>query len=237
MQPASETIMLPSGDQSIDFVYVEGGEFLMGGDGEIAHQVKLSSFHISRFLVTQSQWQAITGENTSGFKGDNRPVENVSWDDVQDFIRQLNKITDRQFRLPTEAEWEYAARGGKYSQGTIYSGSDKLKQVGWYEENSGDETHDVGLMLANELGLYDMSGNVWEWCLDWYDKHYYEACKKRGVVENPSGPDMGGDRVIRGGSFFVGPLRCRSAYRRWGQPDNHGNRVGFRLVLRSQSVD
>jgi len=139
MQSSSETIMLPSG-QSIDFVYVEGGEFLMGDDDSESdrekpvHSVKVSSFYIAKYPVTQSQWQAIAGENPSRFKGDNRPVEMVSWDTVQEFIRLLNKETNRQFHLPTEAEWEYAARGGKYSQGTTYSGSDKLKQVGWYGE-------------------------------------------------------------------------------------------------------
>ena len=234
-------ISLPS-NQTIEFIHVEGGEFVMGDNNsdfeqeKPAHSVKVSSFNISKYPVTQGQWQAIAGENPSQFKGDNRPVEMVSWDAVQDFISQLNKETNKQFRLPTEAEWEFAARGGKYSQGTTYSGSDKLKQVGWYSENSNGETHDVGLMLANELGLHDMSGNVWEWCEDRYDEQYYEECKKKGVVENPSGPDTGGGRVIRGGSYFDSPLRCRSLYRAWFLPDDHDYTLGFRLVIRSQSA-
>jgi len=233
------TIALPT-NQTIDLIYVEGGEFVMGDDDsdfdreKPAHPVKVFSFYIGKYPVTQSQWQAIAGENLSGFKGDNRPVENVSWDSVQEFIHQLNQETNKQFCLPTEAEWEYAARGGKYSQGTTYSGSDKLKQVGWYEENSGNETHDVGMMLANELGIHDMSGNVWEWCADWNDEKYYEECKKKGVVENPSGPDTGADRVLRGGSGFEYPLRCRSASRPWDRPTDLT--LGFRLVLRSQSA-
>ncbi len=201
-----------------------------------AHRVKVSSFYIGQYPLTQSLWQVITGENPSEFKGENRPVDNVSWNDVQDFIIKLNEQTGQQFRLPTEAEWEYAARGGKYSQGYTFSGSDKLKQVGWYEENSNDETHEVGLMLANELGIYDMSGNVWEWCVDWYDREYYENCQKQGVVENPPGPDNGDYRVIRGGSCFGSQMHCRATTRRWGQPGHRDDGIGFRLVLLPQSV-
>ncbi len=234
-------ISLPDGE-AIDFILVEGGEFLMGDDNsdyadeKPAHRVKLSSFYIGKYPLTQSQWQAITGENPSEFKGEKRPVESVSWSDVQDFIVKLNKKTDKQFRLPTEAEWEYAARGGKYSQGYTYSGSDKLKQVGWYIENSNNETHDVGLLLANELGIYDMSGNVWEWCVDWYGDDYYEGCQKQGVVENPTGPDNGDYRVFRGGSYFDSQLNCRAASRRWNQPGGRNLNIGFRLVLLPQSV-
>ncbi len=243
MQPII-TISLPS-DQTIDFIFVEGGEFLMGDDNsdyaeeKPVHRIKLSSFYIGKYPLMQSQWQAITGENPSKLKGENRPVEKVSWDEVQHFIRKLNEQTEQtgqQFRFPTEAEWEYAARGGKYSQGYIYSGSDKLKQVGWYRENSNDETHEVGLMLANELGIYDMSGNVWEWCADWYGEEYYADCQKRGIVENPHGPDNGDRRVIRGGSSFRDPVRCRTANRRWDRPGGRYDGVGFRLVLLPQSV-
>jgi len=201
-----------------------------------AHPVRVSAFYISKFLITQGQWQAIIDDNPSHFKGENHPVESVSWNQAQDFIRQLNKITDRQFRLPTEAEWEYAARGGKYSLGYTYSGSDKLKQVGWYDDNSGNKTHEVGMMLANELGLYDMSGNVWEWCADWYDEQYYKECKDKGVVENPSGSDAGVYRVLRGGSSFNHSVYCRSTYRGRRQPGYHVDYIGFRLVVRSQSV-
>ncbi len=238
-------ISLPDGE-AIDFILVEGGEFLMGDDNsdyageKPAHRVKLSSFYIGKYPLTQSQWQAIMGENPSKDKGENRPVEWVSWSDAQDFIIKLNEQTGWQFRLPTEAEWEYAARGGKYSQGYIYSGSDKLKQVGWYAENSNDETHEAGLLLANELGIYDMSGNVWEWCVDWYryGEGYYEDCQKQGLVENPHGPDNGDYRVIRGGSCFDDSMDCRATYRsRYSYvPDDRGEGIGFRLVFLPQSV-
>jgi len=231
-----------SSDQAIDFILVEGGEFFMGDDGsqydeeKPTHRVKLFSFYIGKYQLMQSQWQAITAENPSEFKGKNRSVDNVSWNEVQDFIIKLNEQTGQQFRLPTEAEWEYAARGGKYSQGYAYSGSDKLKQVGWYEENSNGETHEVGLMLANELGIYDMSGNVWEWCADWFGEKYYEKCRKDGAVENPHGPDNGDYRVIRGGSCFSDSVYCRAMYRDRFQPGYRDSSVGFRLVLLLQSV-
>ncbi len=235
------TVSLPSG-QVIDFILVEGGEYFMGDDNgrydweKPAHRVKVSSFYIGQYPLTQSLWQVITGENPSEFKGENRPVDNVSWNDVQDFIIKLNEQTGQQFRLPTEAEWEYAARGGKYSQGYTYSGSDQLKQVGWYEENSNGETHEVGLMLANELGVYDMSGNVWEWCADWFGEKYYEKCRIDGVVENPHGPGSSGDRVIRGGSYFYSRMYCRATDRYWDRPGDRRNSFGFRLVLLPQSV-
>ena len=181
---------------TIELVYVQGGTFTMGSDDsessdreKPAHQVKLSDFYIAKYPVTQEQWQAVTGKNPSHFQGKRRPVEEVSWHDTQEFLAKLKQITEEKFRLPTEAEWEYAARGGIYSQGYKYAGSDRLKQVGWYDDNSDDQTHEVGQLLANELGLHDMSGNVWEWCQDWFDSNYYEECHQHGVAENPQGPD------------------------------------------------
>ncbi|MCI5140546.1 MAG: formylglycine-generating enzyme family protein [Candidatus Electrothrix sp. ATG1] len=156
-------------------------------------------------------------------------------EDVQAFIRQLDP-PGTVFRLPTEAEWEYAARGGIYSQGYTYAGSDRLKQVGWYEDNSDDQTHEVGQLLANELGLHDMSGNVWEWCQDWFDDEYYKKCHKRGVVENPQGPETGSLRVLRGGSYFGSSVYCRPVYRNRSAPGDRGGNVGFRLVLPFQAV-
>ena len=191
---------------------VEGGQYMMGDDnGEYdrekpAHPVEVSSFYLGKYLVTQQLWQAVMDENPSSFKGENRPVETVSWDDAKRFIKKLNVATKQPFRQPTEAEWEFAARGGIYSQGYTYSGSDKLKQVGWYRDNSNRETHDVGLLLANELGLYDMSGNVYEWCEDRFDEKYYEKCQREGTVKNPVGPDEGVRRVLRGGDWLT---RCR----------------------------
>ena len=237
MKPVISIALSP--DVSMAFILVEGCEFLMGDDQsqfdeeKPAHRVRLSTFYISKYPVTQSQWQAVTGENPAYFKGLNRPVENISWHEAQDYIEKLSKQTGKQFYLPTEAQWEYAARGGKYSQGYSYSGSDKLKQVAWYEENSNNETHEVGLLLANELGIHDMSGNVWEWCADALSEGYYQACQQQGVIENPPGPDAEASihRVLRGGSNFHQPQDCRVTYRFGRHPDNRTDRIGFRLCF------
>ena len=233
--------------------HTKGEFFYMGGD-EFAsekpiHKVSIQNdYYICKYQVTQALYQEIMKENSTRFKGANRPVEMVSWKDVtEQFLPALNEhekvqkkleeegIADWAFRLPTEAEWEYAARGGKYSQGYRYCGSDKLKQVGWYNDNSGGETKEVGLLLPNELGLYDMSGNVWEWCKDWYSREYYQECYDKGTVKNPKGPDTGVNRVMRGGSGFNGAVYCRSAYRDYWGPVNRGDFVGLRLVLSPQS--
>ena len=149
------------------------------------------------------------GENPSYFKGENRPVEGVSWDDTQAFLKrlndQLNLSGDSVYRLPTEAEWEYAARAGNRLK---YAGSMDLEMVGWFLENSSIQTHEVGLKAPNEWGLYDMSGNVREWCQDWYGgSKYYQECKKKGRVKNPTGPKSGDNRVLRGGSWFLDPQK------------------------------
>lgn len=213
------------------------------------HPVRVSSFYMAKFLVTQRLYKAVMGKNPSYFKGDLRPVETVSWDDAQLFIKKLNEIlvsddvTLNQdlsfpqrtcFRLPTEAEWEYTARGGIYSQGYTYAGSDKLKQVGWHDENSDTETCDVGLLLANDLGIYDISGNVYEWCEDWFDEEYYEKCKQKGLMENPLAANDKGYRVIRGGSYYNPALYCRPTYRTWFEPNKRIYDVGFRLCLANQ---
>jgi formylglycine-generating enzyme required for sulfatase activity len=231
MLPSVLNISLPS-LPPFDLILVEGGEFLMGG----SRKVNVNPCYLGKHQVPQALWEGVTGENPARFKGKNRPVESVSWDDVQGFIKKLNKETGRTFRLPSEAEWEYAARGGIYSQGYDYCGSDKLKQVGWYDENSNAETHDAGLLLANELGIYDMSGNVWEWCEDWFDEKFYEKCKKQGLVENPVNTARGGRRVFRGGSFFFTPSVCRPSYRFSDPPGLRSYYLGFRLSLPFQSV-
>jgi sulfatase modifying factor 1 len=165
MPPSILPITLPSGF-TFEMILVEGGTFQMGddkseyGSEKPEHPVEVASFYLGKYQVNQSLWEKITGENPSYFKGENRPVEQVSWDDAQSFIQKLNKFTHQKFRLPSEAEWGFSARGGIYSQGYQYAGSDKLSQVGWYDENSENQTHEVGLLLPNELGLYDMSGNV-----------------------------------------------------------------------------
>ncbi len=233
---------------------VQGGEFMMRDengkedDEKPAHRVTLAGFYIGRFPVTQQLWEAVTGENPSRFKGEKQPVESVSRQDVHGFLGQLNGRQDvreflrqldypgMKFRLPTEAEWEYAARGGIYSQGYEYSGSDKLKQVGWYNDNSDNKTHEVGLLLPNELGLHDMSGNVFEWCYDWYDGNYYGKCQQQGTVANPQGAEKGEDRVLRGGCFILSSLYCRSVPRYDFSPEFRDFIIGVRLVLSSQSV-
>jgi formylglycine-generating enzyme required for sulfatase activity len=204
-----------------EMVSVEGGTFTMGGYGTL-YQVTLGSFNIGKYEVTQGQWAIRTGSNPSYFKGDNYPVENVSWDDVQDFIIKLNAATGKNYRLPTEAEWEYAARGGNQSKGYDYSGSNTLDDVAWHFNNSGEHTHPVGEKAPNELGIYDMSGNVCEWCSDIYGD--YPSTPQT----NPQGPSKGIYRVLRGGSWYD---RCDVGYRNSTNPYSYSNRVGFRLVL------
>ena len=216
-------------------VLVEGGTFTMGAtpeqgsdaydDEEPAHKVTLDSFYIGKFPVTQRLWKAVMGSNPSYFKGDDLPVECVSWDDVQTFLRKLNAATGKPYRLPTEAEWEYAARGGNKSQGYKYAGSNDPDLVAWYSGNSGDHTHDVGTRFPNELGIYDMSGNVWEWCQDW-DGSYSSSPQR-----NPKGPNSGSYRVIRGGSWNYGAGCCRVSFRDGDTPDDRSSDSGFRLAL------
>ena len=220
---------------------IKGGTFEMGdtfGDGDKnekpVHSVTLSDFLLCKYPVTQGLWKAVMGEddNLSQVKGDDElPVERVAWYDGQKFIAALNKKSGQQYRLPTEAEWEYAARGGNQSKGYKYSGSDNLTEVAWYKENSNNQKHPVGSLKANELGLFDMSGNVWELCQDWYDKNYYETCKKNGVASNPPGPGKGLNRVIRGGCYYNDLWSCRTDYRGINGPTIRLVGVGFRLVL------
>lgn len=236
MQP--DLIINLSSGFSFDMVYVEGGEFLMGDDSSAyeserpPHRVKTSSFYIGKYLVTQGLWKTITGQNPSRYQGDKHPVERVSWNESRKFIKNLSEITDKPFRLPTEAEWEYAARGGLYSQGFTYAGSDKLKQVGWYEENSDGETHDVGQKLANELGIYDFSGNVAEWCEDdWHDSYLGAPEVASGWVDAPKRSTT---RILRGGNFLSRQDACRSAYRDKTAPASTTDFIGFRLCLSIQ---
>ncbi len=221
----------------IEMVWVSGGTFSMGatteqsGDAysdEIpAHRVTLGGYYIGKYEVTQKLWKAVMGSNPSRFKGDNLPVENVSWNDVQEFIRKLNQLTGKSYRLPTEAEWEYAARGGGSSLVYKYSGSNNIGSVAWYRGNSGYGTHPVGSKSPNELGIYDMSGNVWEWCQDWYDNGYYDKLPQR----NPTGPTSGVHRVCRGGSWYDDDRSCRVSNRSRSNSSNRRNYLGFRLVL------
>lgn len=220
---------------SIDMVRVEAGTFTMGATPEMkepfdwekpTHQVTLTNdYYIGKYEVTQALWKAVMGNNPSIFKGDNLPVEQVSWDDCQEFIRKLNRITDKTFRLPTEAEWEYAARGGKKSRGYQYSGSNNLSDVAWYADNSGSKTHAIGSKQANELGIYDMTGNVGEWCQDWYGR--YDGSSQ----VTPTGAASGSNRVRRGGCWFSTARFCRSSFRGGISPGNRYDDLGLRLVL------
>ena len=233
---SGNTITIPvKNGISIDMVRVEAGTFTMGAtperkdpydDEKPAHQVTLTNdYYIGKYEVTQALWKAVMDNNPSKFKGDNLPVERVSWNDCQEFISKLNSITGKTFRLPTEAEWEYAARGGKKSRGYQYSGSSNLSDVAWYEDNSGSGTHAVGSKQANELGIYDMSGNVWEWCHDWYGKYSSSS------QTNPTGATSGSGRVRRGGSWLGTASGCRSSCRGGFTPVLRIYYLGLRLVL------
>lgn len=194
-------------------------------DEKPTHNVTLSSYYICKYEVTQALWRAVMGSNPSYFKGDNLPVECVSWNDCQTFINRLNSYTGRNFRLPTEAEWEFAARGGNYSRHYKYSGSNYIGDVAWYTDNSGSRTHPVGTKQANELGLYDMSGNVYEWCSDWYGS--YSSYSQ----SNPTGAASGSGRVKRGGCWYCSARFCRSSCRYINSPGISYYCLGLRLVL------
>ena len=219
---------------SFELVRVEGGSFTMGVDNGAdktaaanespAHCVTLDSYYIGKTEVTQALWQAVMGSNPSNFKGDNLPVENVSWTDCQEFIAKLNALTKKKFRLPTEAEWEYAALGGNKSRGYAYAGSDSINDVAWYDSNCGEITHPVASKQPNELGIYDMSGNVYEWCSDWYGPYADEP------QTNPSGPQTGTGRMIRGGSIDEFMDACRVKSRDNDDFDDRDCDMGLRLV-------
>ena len=228
---------------SFKMVAVDGGTFQMGATSEQqnaeynekpVHSVTLSSYYIGETEVTQELWQAVMGSNPSSFTGNSqRPVEEVSWHDCQTFVNKLNDLlvgqlpAGRRFRLPTEAEWEYAARGGNRSRGTQYSGSSSIGDVAWYDDNSGSITHPVKGKRPNELGLYDMTGNVWEWCEDYYDNYYYS----NSPSANPQGPSSGSYRVLRGGSWCGNAQVCRVACRIGCNPDDRFHNFGLRLAL------
>ncbi|MBW7872831.1 MAG: formylglycine-generating enzyme family protein [Ignavibacteria bacterium] len=235
-----------------DLVFVQGGTFTMGctseqgndcySDEKPSHQVTLSDFYIGKYEVTQELWESVMGSNPSYFKGSKRPVESVSWYEAVEFCNRLSDKEGLQraysgsganitcdfnangYRLPTEAEWEYAARGGKQTKNYKYSGSDNTGAVAWYDGNSGDKTHAVGLKQPNEIGIYDMSGNVWEWCWDWYGDYTSPS------QTNPKGPSSGEYRVLRGGGWIIYARYCRVALRVSGMPDGRSSSNGFRLA-------
>lgn len=225
--------------------YVEGSDFYMGTQSDNpdepnfdidapleeqpVHKVMLNSFYLGETEVTQALWLAVMGEDPGwddkyGF-GSNYPSYNVSWDDCQEFIRTLNRYTGKRFRLPTEAEWEYAARGGNKSKGYRYAGSNLVDQVSWHQDNSGNIAHPVKLKKVNELKLYDLSGNLWEWCSDWYDDYCSDS------QSNPKGPSEGTIRVIRGGSWYDDYDYGRPSNRFYSVPDYASYYIGFRIAL------
>ena len=212
-----------------DMVTVQGGRFAMGGNEnnneKPIHNVTLRSFKIAKYETTVAQWQKVMGSNPLGRKDCmDCPATGAGWDDVQTFIKKLNTLSGKNYRLPTEAEWEYAARGGTKSKKFEYAGSNDINAVAWTSANSGSNTHPVGQKEANELGLYDMSGNVFEWCNDWYDENYYG----KSPENDPKGPATGSHRVIRGGNWASEPAISRVAYRITVQIGYSA--IGFRLA-------
>ncbi|MDR3297508.1 MAG: formylglycine-generating enzyme family protein [Prevotellaceae bacterium] len=229
----------PPMNLGIEMVFVRGNTYQMGctkeqvsfcdGDEKPAHRVRINSFFIGKYEVTQEQWKAVMGDslNPATFEGRRLPVETVSYVEVKDFIKQLNEKTGQKYRLPTEAEWEYAARGGRYAHDKVFSGSDTLEEVAWYVENVGESNHAVGLNKPNELGIYDMSGNVAEWCSDWYGSYLTNNV-------NPKGPSSGEFRVYRGGGGASESNDCRVSARSQLAPDEKDYNLGFRLVVSAQ---
>ncbi len=232
-----QNLTITANGVTFTMVAVQGGTFTMGAtaeqgsdansDEKPAHRVTLSDFYIGQTEVTQALWEAVMGSNPSEFKGSNLPVEKVSWNDCQQFITKLNQITGRHFRLPTEAEWEYAARGGDKSRGYKYAGSNDIGSVAWYEGNSGSKTHPVGQKTANELGIYDMSGNVEEWCQDWWDSDYYG----KSPSTNPCNNTSAYQRMCRGGSEGRYAKGCRMSYRDYCRPGLTRYGLGLRLAM------
>ena len=234
--PQTNDVTLNINGVDITMVFVEGGTFMMGStpdqwpdcfrnEGPV-HEVTLWSYYICQTEVTQELWEAVMGSNPSKFKGDpQRPVETVSMFDCARFVDKLTELTGRSFRLPTEAEWEFAARGGIKSLSYKYSGSNTVDEVAWYADNSDETTHAVALLAPNELGIYDMSGNVCEWCQDWYTGY------SEGSFTNPIGPESGLENVYRGGAWSFPSSKCRNAFRYMAYPDAAEKYLGLRVAM------
>jgi formylglycine-generating enzyme len=227
-------IPLPQSALQTELILVEGGTFNMGDstqpDAKPIHPIKLNSFYIGKYEVTVAEWKAYcqaTGKQMPDTYPvwnepwrDDHPIGNITWFDAEEYCKWIGA------RLPTEAEWEYAARGGKYSKNLLYSGSSNIDEVSWHRDNSKDKYQKVGTKKPNELGLYDMSGNMWEWCQDWYDRKYYATSPK----ENPQGPATGVKKIRRGGSWFFAPVKGRVGLRDNYTPTTKLFGLGFRIV-------
>ena len=214
---------------NMKMIFVEGGTFAMGStsgdsDEKPVHNVTLDSYYIGETEITQAQWRAVMGTNPSSYTGDNRPVERVSWNEAQEFCKKLSELTGKKYVLPTEAQWEYAARGGNKSKGYTYSGSNSVGEVAVYSDNKVNAHSNVKSKKPNELGIYDMSGNVLEWCSDWYSSY------SSSVQTNPQGPSSGSNRVLRGGSWYNSSSYCRVADRHYDNPSGRYTNCGFRVV-------
>ena len=218
-----------------NMVRIEGGTFTMGSESKPIgntfftelplHKVTISSFYPCRYEVTQEEWERVMGNNPSRFINDKCPVEIVSWEDCLLFIRKFNIMTGKELRLPTEAEWEFAARGGNYSRGYTYSGGNVIDSVAWYKGNSNGHSHPVGQKCPNELRLYDMSGNVWEWCGDWAGEYNFY------LQTDPVGPSSAINRIYRGGSWRYGEENCRVSLRGNHTPIVRNCNLGLRLAI------
>lgn len=238
---AGKNLIIPIDDRSnLEMVYVEGGTFQMGyqaekggqnknsNDTKPIYSVTLDSFHIGKFMITQEQYQAVMGKDSNSYsKGDKLPTDIISWSGALEFIQKLNEKTGKKFRLPTEAEWEYVARGGNQSKGFIYAGSNNIDEVAWYDKNSGNQTHEVGLKMSNELGIYDLTGNVWEWCGDCYKPDFYE---KIGDLKNPIDKNTVESYVLRGGAYNCSAENCLIALREHFYIDWYAC-YGFRVCI------
>ena len=237
-QDSLVSVHLPGG-ATMEMVWVEGGVFRMGSNDGISvkerydatspeHMVRVDGYYIGRYEVTQGQWSAVMGENPSHFRGsDSLPVEQVSWVEAQQFVLMLSQMTGRRFRLPSEAEWEYAARGGMNGTGRTYAGCERasLDDHAWYCVNSGGRTYPVGRRQPNELGLYDMSGNVAEWCADWMGAYSADT------VASPTGPRTGESRIVRGGHYYSTSSNCAVFDRGWYVPSGKTEYYGLRVVM------
>jgi len=236
----TQTIEIPH-LPAIEMIHVQGSTYMMGGksdndNSKPIHPVKLTDFWIGKYPVTQALWQAVMGENPAYQQSPTRPVERVSWYDCQAFLTKLNTLSPHIFALPTEAQWEYAARGGKHDEGYVYAGSNDLHAVAWYSENTHYETKPVGLKMPNQLGIYDMTGNVIEWCEDYYEKNFYQKCVDENIINDAKlviGELAG--RVFRGGAYFSPSQAC--ALRNRNLSDAAADRspgIGLRVVFSAQ---